>query len=104
MELAVKVAVVVAETPPEFTVKETDFCPKGTETDDGAVAAALLLERETDSPPAPAGPLRVTVPVELPPLLTVLGLKLSETSAAGVIARVAFWEAVLSVAVIAALI
>ena len=45
-------------------------------------AAVLLLDRVTVAPLAGAGPLRVTVPVELFPPITELGLLLTEERAA----------------------
>src|SRR5204863_358294 len=62
--LIVKVAVVLAA---------------GTVTLEGTVAAALLLESVTCAPPAGAGPLSVTVPVDdcVPPV-TLVGFNVSE--------------------------
>ncbi len=47
--------------------------PAATVTEAGSVAAALLLESETDAPPVGAAPLKVTVPVVDVPLVTVAG-------------------------------
>ena len=62
--LIVKVAVVLAA---------------GTVTLEGTLAAALLLESATCAPPAGAGPLSVTVPVDdcVPPV-TLVGFNVSE--------------------------
>src|SRR5437773_11673016 len=62
--LIVKVAVVLAA---------------GTVTVEGTLAAALLLESVTCAPPAGAGPLSVTVPVDdcVPPV-TLVGFNVSE--------------------------
>ncbi len=50
----------------------------------GTVAAETSeLERATDAPPVNAGPLRVTVAVEDPPLATVVGFTLIAESAGG---------------------
>lgn len=49
----------------------------------GTVAAALLLERETDAPPLGASWFSVTVPVVDAPLLTVLGFSAIKYSADG---------------------
>jgi hypothetical protein len=53
-----------------LTVNVTLVNPRATVTLDGTVAIdVLLLESATTDPPAGAGPLSVTVPVEeLPPL------------------------------------
>src|SRR2546430_14300531 len=62
--LIVKVAVVLAA---------------GTVTVEGTLAAALLLESVTWAPPAGAGPLSVTVPVEdCAPPTTLVGFSVSE--------------------------
>src|SRR5207253_1568231 len=67
--LIVKVAVVLAA---------------GTVTLEGTLAAALLLESATCAPPAGAGPLSVTVPVDdcVPPV-TLAGFNVSEETVAG---------------------
>ena len=60
------------------TVKVTDIAPAGTLTLAGTVAMLVFaLVRVTTTPPAGAGPLSVTVPVVVPPPLTVLGLRVS---------------------------
>src|SRR5947207_14192308 len=61
--LIVKVAVVLAA---------------GTVTLEGTLAAVLLLESVTCAPPAGAGPLSVTVPVEEFPPATLVGFSASE--------------------------
>ena len=53
--------------------------PAGTNTLEGTLAAPLLLESTTCAPPAGAGPLSVTVPVEeFTPPITLVGLSVSE--------------------------
>jgi hypothetical protein len=52
----------------------------------------LLLESATLVPPGPAGPLRLTVPVELLPPTTVVGLRLIDANVAGVRVSVADFE------------
>jgi len=52
-------------------------------------AAVLLLDRVTAAPPAGAGPLRVTVPVELTPPMTDVGLTPTELSI-GAVAELKF--------------
>jgi len=53
--------------------------PVGRVTLEGTLAAPLLLESATCAPPAGAGPLNVTVPVEdcVPPV-TLVGFSVSE--------------------------
>ena len=54
-------------TPVVAIGKFADDNPWGTETVAGTVAAARLLVSETTIPPGPAGPLRLSVPVEVDP-------------------------------------
>src|SRR6267142_881854 len=72
-------AEVVTRTMDVFTVKVALVAPAGTVTLEGTVAARLLLESRTCAPPAGAGPLSVTVPVEdcVPPM-TLVGFSSSE--------------------------
>ncbi len=60
-------------------VKFALLLPAGTVTLEGTLAAALLLESVTCAPPAGAGPLNVTVPVDdcVPPV-TLVGFNVSE--------------------------
>src|ERR1700732_2355880 len=60
------------------TVKLALVCPAATVTLAGTVAAALLLVRVTTVPPLGAAAVRVTVPVELVPPVTVLGFSATE--------------------------
>lgn len=71
-------------------VNVADEAPAATVTLAGVVAAALLDESDTTSPPVPAGPLSVTVPVELIPPITVEGATETLVSDAGLMVRVAF--------------
>jgi hypothetical protein len=77
-----------------LTVNLALVAPADTVTPDGTVAVDVsLLESVTTAPPLGAGPLNVTVPVELFPPLTDVGLSVSEertTEAAGVTVRMAF--------------
>ena len=58
-----------------LTVNVVLLAPAATVTLAGTVAAAVLpLIRETAAPPLGAGPLRVTVPVEGDPPVTLIGL------------------------------
>ena len=66
-----------------LTVNVALLAPAATVTLKGTVAAAVLpLERETAAPPVGAGPLRVTVPVEGDPPVTLMGLSAIEESVA----------------------
>ena len=78
-------------TPVVVTVNVALDFPAVIVTEAGAVAAALLLERPTVTLLGPAGPLRVTVPVEGLPPTTDDGLKLTVARTAGVTVRVAVW-------------
>jgi hypothetical protein len=60
----------------------------------GTVAEALLLDKDTETPPAGATPLKVTVPVEDVPPVTLGGFTESEERAT-VIAGVTMSAAVL---------
>ena len=65
------------------TVNVALLAPAATVTLAGTVAAAVLsLERETAAPPLGAGPLRVTVPAEGDPPITLIGLSTIEESVA----------------------
>src|SRR6267143_1127771 len=72
------VTAVDAATALVLTVKVALVAPAGTATLEGTLAAPLLLESATCAPPAGAGPLNVTVPVEdfLP--VTLLGFSVSD--------------------------
>ena len=81
-------AVIVAEvdmrTIDVLTVKVALELPAGMVTMDGTLAAPLLLESMTCAPPAGAGPLRVTVPMEdCKPPMTLVGFSVSEETVGG---------------------
>jgi len=68
-----------------FIVKVALLLPAGTITLEGTLAAPLLLESVTCAPPAGAGPLSVTVPVEdCSPPMTLVGFNVSEETVGGV--------------------
>ena len=63
-----------------LTVNVALLAPAATVTLAGTVAVDVpLLDRETAAPPPGAGPLSVTVPVEVcPPPVTLVGFSVSE--------------------------
>ncbi len=62
-----------------LTVNVALLAPETTVTLAGTVAVDVLLERETAAPPLGAGPLSVTVPVEVcTPPVTLVGFSVSE--------------------------
>src|SRR5882762_1225302 len=72
------VTVVDTATALVLTVNVALVAPAGTGTLEGTLAAPLLLESATCAPPAGAGPLNVTVPVEEFPPVTLLGFSESD--------------------------
>ena len=63
------------------TVKVAPFAPAGIVRLDGTLAAKLLLESATLAPPAGAGALRVTVPIDdCNPPTTLVGFTVSEVT------------------------
>ena len=67
-QVAVSVMLVLTLTTEVVIEKDAAIEPAGTNTVGGTFASAvLLLERLTTSPPAGAGPLRVTVAAEATP-------------------------------------
>ena len=72
------VTVVDAATALVLTGNVALVAPAGTGTVEGTLAAPLLLESATCAPPAGAGPLNVTVPVEEFPPVTLVGFSETE--------------------------
>ena len=101
---AVIVTDVLAETAIVLTAKVAVVEPAATVTVAGTVAAALPLVSVTVVPPGPAAPLRVTVPVEELPPVTVVGAKDKDRTVAGLTVKVAVRETVPRVAVTVALV
>ena len=85
------VAVRVEGTVSVVTVKVAVVALAGTVTLASTWAAGLLLDKATTAPPAGAGPLRVTVPVEEKPPTTVFGFSASALNGGGVTVRPAVW-------------
>ena len=63
--------------------KVAEDWPADTETEAGTVAAALFDVSMTASPPVGAAPVSLTVPVELVPPVTDVGLRVNEESCGG---------------------
>jgi len=70
--------VVDAATALVLTTNVAVVAPAGTATLEGTLAAPLLLASTTCAPPAGAGPLSVTVPVEEFPPVTLVGFSETE--------------------------
>ena len=84
MYVAEIVADVEMRTTDVLTVKVALLAPAGTVTLDGPLAAPLLLESLTVTPPAGAGLLSVTVPVEdCSPPITLEGFSVNEERVVG---------------------
>ena len=74
------VADVAAVTEVVVTVKVLLVAPAGTVTLAGTLVALEFSESDTTAPPLGAAPVRVTVPVEVLPPVTLLGLRLKAES------------------------
>jgi hypothetical protein len=92
-------AEVVLETAVVVTVNVAVVAPAATVTVPGTVAELLPEPRVTTSPVGPAGPVRVTVPVELEPPTTEVGSKVTLLIAGMVTVKVADFAEAPNVAV-----
>jgi hypothetical protein len=81
LKVAVIVAFAAALPTVVVTVKVAVVLPAATVTVAGTIAAVLLLDRATETPPLGAALLKVTVPVELAPPVTVAGFRETDESA-----------------------
>jgi hypothetical protein len=99
--LAVIVAVVMFATATVVTVNVAVVAPAPTVTLAGTVAAGLSDERFTANPPACAGALRVTVPVDEAPPAREVGVSVTEerASTVGLMVSAAVFVAPFAVAV-----
>jgi len=73
------------------TLKVAELLPAATVTEDGTVASAEVLDKVTTTPPVGAGPVRVTVPVEVVAPVTVEGFRDKPLSTGARIESTAFW-------------
>ena len=87
--VATRVAVTLAETGLVVIEKVAEVAPAATVTVVGTVALELFDVRPMDVPPGPAGPFRVTVPVDGVPPATVLGVAVNVVTVAGLIVKIA---------------
>jgi len=83
LSVAVIVAVVTRDTGVVLIGTGAVVEPAGTVTELGTVTVLLVLERLTVVPPVPAGPPKVTVPVEPCPPTTVVGAVVNELTCNG---------------------
>ena len=83
------VAEVVVVTDVVVTVNVAVVAPAATVTVAGTDALVELDERDTTVPLGPAGPVRVIVPVDVAPPVTVLGANVTLVRVAAVIVRLA---------------
>ena len=82
------VADAVLATAVVVTVKVAVVAPAATVTLTGTVAAALLLDRVTASPPVGAALPKVTVPVDEVPPVTEVGFSVTDDTAEELTVRV----------------
>jgi len=79
---------VVETTGCVVTLNAAVVLPAGTRTDAGAIAKALLLDNDTDTPPAGAALLRETVPIMGVPPAALVGFTAIDESETGATATV----------------
>ena len=101
LRLAPIVELVREPTARVLVTNVAEVFPAATVTDTGTGAALELLESFTTNPPAGAGPVRLTVPVDTAPPTTTAGFILMELKVAGLIVRLADTLMVPSLPVIA---
>ena len=77
---AVNVAFTVAVVPGAEARNVAQFCPAATDTFEGTVTLALLLDSETEVPPAGAFVLIVTVQLDVAGATTAAGVQLKEVT------------------------
>src|SRR5271167_2252662 len=83
LKVAEMVADAVLATAVVVTVKVAVVAPAATVTLAGTVAAALLLDKVTDSPPVGAALPKVTVPVDEVPPVTEVGFSVTDDTTGG---------------------
>ena len=87
--IAETVTEVLEEPEDVLTMNVAELPPGGTVTLAGTLATeGLLLDSTTTVPPAGAGPLRATVPVEELPAVTVEGESVNDDSTGGLMVTV----------------
>jgi hypothetical protein len=85
-----------------LTVKVIEAFPAAIFTVAGTDAWDWLLDNEIDKPPVGAMPVKVIVPVEVLPPVTLEGLKLIEVKVGGTIVRTELTDEPFKIAVIVA--
>ncbi len=84
------IAAVVWEVTAEAeTVNVDEVLPAGIVTDAGTATDGTALRSDTAAPPLEAGPLSVTVPIEVPPPARVVGFSVTAVRTGAVTVRLA---------------
>jgi hypothetical protein len=99
---AVMVDVTWVETATVRIMNVAEVFPRATRILAGGVALFRLLTSLTVTPPTGAGPVKLTVPVEIPPPGTLDGLRLTEAMVARTTFKTVLRETVFSLAVMVA--